>query len=74
MDRSHRKSDSDADAPLRGEAPAADQLRDTKPEDEHPNDSYHPEDRQVGKTSRPEQYPVVKDDSLAQGNGLKKTS
>jgi hypothetical protein len=72
MTRSHAKSTSDADAPLAGTAPAADQLRDTRPEGEHPNDSYHPEDSQVGKTSRPEQYPVVKDDSIAQPNGLKK--
>jgi len=67
MDRS---STSDADAPLRGEAPAAGQLRDAKPEGETPNDSYRPEDAQVGK-SRPEQYPVIKDGSLPQANGPK---
>jgi hypothetical protein len=70
MDRS-RTSGSDADAPLRGEAPAAGQLRDTKPEGETPNDSYHPENAEVGK-SRPKQYPIVKDDNIPQANGLKR--
>lgn len=73
MKRSHDTPGSDADAPLKGRAPAAGQFRDTKPEGEHPNDSYHPYENQVGK-SRPQQYPVVKDDSIAQANGLKKTS
>jgi len=70
MDRPKTPSASDADAPLHGEAPAADQLRDNTPEGETPNDSYHPEEEQVGK-SRPEQYPIVKDDSIPQANGLK---
>ncbi|MBW8734190.1 MAG: hypothetical protein JF571_07790 [Asticcacaulis sp.] len=69
----HRSSASDADAPLNGKAPAAGQLRDTKPEGETPNDSYHPNDAQVGK-DRPQQYPVAKDDGIAQANGLKSRS
>ena len=73
MTRSHTRPTSDADAPLKGKAPAPDQLRDPKPEGGHPNDSYHLEGKEDW-TSRPEQYPVVKDDSVAHPNGLKKTS
>jgi hypothetical protein len=49
----------DADRPLHGQAPAADQFRDRDPEGENPNDSWHleakPEFRQ-----RPEKYPAAK--------------
>lgn len=60
MDRSHTPSPSDADAPLNGKAPAPDQLRDSKPEGETPNDSYHVEGKTAWK-ARPQQYPAAKD-------------
>ncbi len=61
MDRSQTRSPSDADAPLKGKAPAEDQLRDPAPEGGHPNDSYPVEGKDDWK-SRPQQYPAAKDD------------
>ena len=58
MAGSRSGSTSGADAPLEGQAPAADQFRDPTPEGEHPNDSYHPEGKADWKT-RPQHYPAA---------------
>jgi hypothetical protein len=50
---------SDADAPLRGEAPAPDQLRDPSPEGTHPNASEHFGDKPQYH-GRPAKYPAAK--------------
>lgn len=53
-------SDPKPDNPLKGKAPAPDQLRDADPEGHTPNDSFHIENDPKFK-KRPEQYPAAKD-------------
>lgn len=49
-----------ADAPLDGQPPAPDQLRDPSPKRENPNASFHPDDKPQF-DQRPGQYPSAKD-------------
>jgi len=52
--------DSNAEAPLNGQPPAPEEMRDSSPKGGHPNASVHVDDKAVYHT-RPQKYPAVKD-------------
>ena len=49
---------SQADAPLDGEPPAPERMRDPSPRGGHPNTSFHPDDK-PGFDDRPGKYPAA---------------